>query len=258
MTITNPKFLYANESSDFYGVFLCSIGSVNTDTNDEESNLILSTTPYKDTWDFHGMEKVAPLQFNITIAKCDGTFFDAFEMIQIRKWLCKNNLNWLQVDQSDISDAYYFCSMTNPRPVDVGRRNAGLEFTVTCNSPYAWTKLYDKTYTSTTTKQLQINIFSGFDEYAIRPILTIKPKVAGNISIKNITTNKILTFNDCKSNEIITLDCRNYKMKSSLGRVLLDSWNKNILELIDGVNDIVLTGNFTFQIQYRIPKRIGG
>lgn len=258
MTINSPNFLYANESSEKYGVILCSIGTDNTDTNDEESNDLLSTTPYKDTWDFHGIEKTSPLKFKITIAKCDGTYFDSYEVIAIRKWLCKKKRDWLQVYQSDLSDIYYYCSLTNPRPVSIGMRSAGLEFDVTCDAPYAWSKLYEKTYTSTSSAQLQLNLFSGFDEYITHPILTITATGAGEISITNTTINKVLTIKECTTNEVIYLDCRNYKIKSSNGRVLLDNWNKNILDLVDGVNNITLTGKFTLKIQYRTPKRIGG
>jgi len=258
MTINESNFIYANEDSISHGVFLCSIETVNTDTNDEESNIIMSTTPFKDTWDFHGLEKSNPLQFTLTIAKTKGGYFDAYELRTIKKWLCKSSYHWLQIDQSDISNAYYYCILTNPRPVNVGKMNAGLEFTVTCNAPYPWTDLLSKVYTVTGTKTLSINIQNDYDDYIVHPILTITSTSNGNINILNNTTNKTITFNGCTTNEIITLDSRNYKIKSSLNRVMLDHWNKNVLELIEGVNSISLTGNFTLKIQYRLPVRIGG
>ncbi len=258
MTIYEPNFIYANEDSMSYGVMLCSIDTINTDTNDEENNIITSTTPYKETWDFHGVEKSAPLQFTITIAKTDGTYFDAFEMRMCKKWLCKNTFNWLQINQNDISDAFYYCIITNPRPVNVGMLTAGLQFNVTCNAQSPWTELKSKVYTSTVTKNLSVNVISDFDKYVLYPILTVAATANGDISIVNNTINKTLTFKGCVTNEIITLDCRNYKIKSSLGRVMLDSWNKNILELVEGTNSIVMEGAFTMKLQYRLPIRIGG
>lgn len=258
MTINELNFIYADESSETYGVILCSIGTESTDTNDEESNIITSTTPFKDTWDFHMLEKSAPLQFSLTIAKSDGTYFDAYELRAIKKWLCKRKFNWLQINQTDIDIAFYNCILTNPRPVDVGKRNAGLQFTVTCDASYAWTGLKTYTYTSTATKQVLINIDADFDDYITHPILTITPTANGNISIKNDTINKTLTFNNAVLSEQIILDCRNYKIKTSTGRVILDSWNKNTLDLIEGSNSLTLTGKFTLKIEYRLPIRIGG
>lgn len=258
MTINEQNFIYANESSEKYGVILCTFDTATTDTNDEETNIITSTTPYKDTWDFHILEKAEPLQFSLTIAKKNGTYFDAYELRAIKKWLCKGNRNWLQIDQQDISNAYYNCILTNPRPVDVGMRNAGLQFNVTCDAPYAWSELKDKSYSCATTKQILINIDADFDNYVVYPILTIKPSANGNISIKNISINKEIVLNNCLSTETIYFDCRNYKIKSSNGRVILDNWNKNNLGFRDGNNSLTLTGAFVLQIQYRTPIRIGG
>lgn len=260
MYIHEPNFIYANEDSTLYGVFLCSIETINTDSNDEESSPILTTTTYKDTWDYHGSEKSAPLQFALTIAKKEGGYFDAYELRAIKKWLCKGSRNWLQIDQDDISSAFYYCTISNPRSVSVGMLNAGLEFQITCDAQYPWSELFgrNKTYLSTTTSSYNIYLDVDFDKYIVKPMISINPKANGNISITNQTTNISIAFTNCIVNEIITLDCRTYKIKSSTGRVMLDNWNKNILELKDGNNKLNLSGNFTMQIQYRLPIRIGG
>lgn len=260
MYIHEPDFIYANEDSKLHDVFLCSINNINTDSNDEESSPIMSTTPYKDTWDYHGMEKSAPLQFTLTIAKKEGGFFDAYELRSIKKWLCKGTRNWLQVDQDDISSAFYYCTISNPRSVSVGLLNAGLEFQIICDSMYPWSKLFgkNKTYTSTTTSSYSIYLDTDFDKYIVKPLIIITPKANGDISIINEANDINVSFTNCIANEVISLDCRTFKIKSSTGRVMLDNWNKNVLELKDGNNKINLSGNFTMQVLYRLPIRIGG
>ena len=149
MTINETKFIYANENSDSHGVFMCSIGSPNTEHNDESSNLIMTKSANKMTWDYHGIDYTEPLQFKIVIAKLDGNFIDANDERELKKWLCKDEFHWLQVDQNDLSNIWYSCILTNPRKVNVGTMSGALEFNVTCDSVQAWNKLSKKPYQTT-------------------------------------------------------------------------------------------------------------
>lgn len=258
MTINGMRFLFADQTSDEFGVILCDIGSINTDSNDEASNLITTTNPFKDSWDFHYKNKSEPLQFTITIAKTDGTYFDAFEERFIKKWLCKGKREWLQIDQNDLNNVFYYCHLINPKKVDVGRRNAGLQFSVVCDCGYAWTELNKKNYSSTTTYSFNFNGTFDFDNYVLYPTLILTSLSNGNIGIKNITTNEEIIVNNCTTSEVIYLNCKTDKIKSSNGRVLIDNWNKKTISLKEGNNQIVMSGNFTMQMQYRLPVRVGG
>jgi hypothetical protein len=55
MTNRELNFIYAGSSSEEHGVIACDIETIETESNDEESNIILSTTSSKPTWDFHGL-----------------------------------------------------------------------------------------------------------------------------------------------------------------------------------------------------------
>lgn len=258
MTISDCRILYANQSSDEFGTFRGHIGNINTETNDEETTIIQSKNRFKDTWDFHGLEQSKPLQFKLTIIKSNGEFIDANDQRALKKWLCKDTFNWLQVEQEDISNIFYYCIITNPRPISVGAYTGGIEFTVTCNSGFAWSDLIVRNYKCNDTLTFNHNIFADYDDYIVRPVITIKPTANGNIFIKNNTTNQTVTIKDCVTTEVITIDSNKDILESSNGRALLDSWNKIFLELVSDVNNIELTGNFEITIQYRLPVRIGG
>lgn len=258
MTINGYNFIYGGRSLNELGVFKCNIGGLNTETNDEEVNIITSTTPFKDTWDFHGMEKSTPLQFKITIAKSNGEFINAYEQRELKKWLCKNKRDWLFIDQNDLADIWYNCVMINPRPVNVGIQTAGLEFTCICDTNHAWSKLYLKKYKCSGELILNLNMSIDYDEYILYPVLTINPKENGDIFIKNNTINKYVSIKNCKTSEVIIMDGGKDIIQSSINRILLDDWNKNFLELINGVNNIQLSGNFDFTLEYRLPIRVGG
>ena len=258
MTRNGSRIIYANQSSDEFGVFVGHIQTINEDTNDEETNIIQSKNRFKNTWDFHGLEQSAPLKFKMTLIKLDGTYIDSNDQRMLKKWLCKSNFNWLQVEQDDLNDINYFCIITNPRPVNVGVYTGGLEVDITCNSGIAWSEINKKSYTSNTTYTFNFNLITDYDDYILSPIATIKPTSDGNISIKNNTTNKTITINNCVTTETIIMDGNKDIIESSNNRVLLDSWNKQFLEIISGSNSITLTGNFTMILEYRLPIRIGG
>lgn len=259
MTINEMRIIFAGQTSDEYGTFKGYIGSIDISSNDEESELITTTNSFKDIWDFHYKRKSAPLQFPITLIKSDGTYFDASEERAIKKWLVKENREWLQVDQDDLSDISFYCHLINPRKVNVSAMTAGLEFTCVCDCGHAWSELKKMQKTTIDSSlNFSFNSVVDFDNYILYPTLIINPLGNTTVSIKNNTTNETLTITECVSTEIITVQCKEDKLKSSSGRLLLDKWNKQMISICEGSNSISLTGNFSISIQYRLPIRVGG
>lgn len=258
MTIKEMRILFANQTSDSYGLFKGYIGSIDEDSNDEEATLVTTTNNFKDTWDFHYKNKSNPLQFPLTLIKSDGTYFNSYEERAIKKWLVKEKREWLQIDQDDLSGINFYCHLINPRKVNVGAETAGLQFQVICDSGFAWSELKKKSYKSITSLNFSFNNIVDYDNYILYPQLKIKVNGGTTISIKNNTTNEALSINGCSVGEVIEIDCGKDKLKSSTNRVLLSSWNKQMLSIIEGLNSFTLTGNFELDIIYRLPIRVGG
>jgi hypothetical protein len=258
MTITGSDFIYAGQSTDQFGTFKCDIESINTESNDESTDLIMSTTPSRNTWSLHAVQKAEPLKFKVTICLASGEFIDAFTERQLKKWLCKDGFNWLSFNQDDLFNCYFYCIFSNPQKVNVGRMSGGLEFQVTCNSGNAWSELKTKKYDSTENSTFNFYNETDYDNYILSPTLTIVPCADGNISIANTTTGQSITLNNCVVNEEIILDCENEMISTSSTRNIIDDWNVTFLSMKEGSNQISLTGNFKLQFDYRLPIRIGG
>ena len=175
-----------------------------------------------------------------------------------KEWLCQDEFNWLQFDQSDLVDVCYYCILTNPQKVNAARGTIGIKFSVTCNSGHAWSNLRTKSYTCNGT--LNFNFYNDvkYKKYELRPTMIITPLSNGNISIINQTTNQTVTINNCITTEVITLDNDNGMVDTTGSRVLLDDWNKHFISFKTGLNSISLSGNFTIRLEYRIPIRVGG
>lgn len=252
------NFTYGTKSSEEFGVILVKFDAANIDSVDESTNIITTKNVKSRKFDLHGVIMESPLTFEITISKANGDYFDTLEEERIKKWLCKNSWDFLTVDKSDMMDKTYCCILNNPKRIKIAENIAGLSFSVTCNSNVAWSKLHKLSYTSKDTLLFRFHYNSKFQNESLHPILIIKPTSDGNISIKNNTTNKTLTLNNCINGETVIFDGENETFESNNGRNILGNWNETFISMVDGNNDIALTGKFNLTIEYRLPVRIGG
>jgi hypothetical protein len=252
------RFIYGNQISDEYGVMLCSLASINTDSNEETTTIITSKTSLQRKTDLHAVQYTDSLRFKLTIAKTNGEYINVLEERHIKKWLCKGERRWLSIDQDDLAEIQYFCTITNPQKDNVAKKTGGITFDVECDWGGAWTSLIEKTYNCNNTHSFLFNLDTDFEKDILYPVIKITPTTNGNISIINNSTQKIMSVSNCIVSEIITFDNDNNIFQSTSGRVLLDSWNKEFLELIDGFNNITLNGNFKLDLAYRLPVRVGG
>lgn len=262
MTINDSNILFDSQTSEEHGVMMVySVGSVAKSGGDEKSNIVLTKNSFKETHDLHYISYDEPLTFSIILVKTDNSYIDSNDERRLNKWLCKPSWKWLQIDQTDLSEIYYYCIINNPEKVDISGYNGAIKYDVTCDCHHAWSRLYKKPYTTVNgTLTVNLNHSFDYDEYILHPqlIITSLSSIAQTISIKNNTTNETLSLEECVLNEQITIDCKNDKLSSSTDRVLISKWNKSGISFIDGNNQLVLTGDFKVEFQYRLPIRIGG
>lgn len=257
-TINGMNFIFANQSSEEFGVKMGFIGGDSRETNDEQLNVIQTKNVMQEIYSYHGKTNSEPLKFKITVFDENGEYIDADKQEDLKNWLIRDDFSWLIVDQDDLYDKQFYATAISSGMEDVGLRNAGLSVEFTCDSNHAWGILQTKKYSSTTTYTFSFINPAKFNKYILYPQVTISPKANGNISIKNNTTNKTMTFNNCLSTETIYVDCRNKMINSTSNRNLLSDFNKTYLSFLQGMNSITLTGNFDLKMEYRLPVRIGG
>lgn len=258
MTINDGvKFIYANEYSDIYGVQMCtSIGSVSRMGNSENRSIITTKNALSNIFNFHGVKYDNPLQFDIIIYNTDGSWIDSYKERQLKKWLSKNKRYWLQVEQDDLSDIQFFCIATSTELIDVGAYSGAMKVTFEADAPWAWSGLRKKTYTCTSTLSANLFMELDFDEYCIYPIMQIKSLGTGTVKIQNTTTNETVEITNCVVNEQIIIENETDKITSSNSNIIT-RWNKRTMSLVEGKNNITLTGNFQLTMSYRLPIRVG-
>lgn len=257
---SGSRFTFANQLSDEFGVFMVtSLGSDSSTGADETRSIVTSKTHYKDTFNLHYLTEDNPLEFERVIIKMDESFINAHEERVLKKWLLKNKREWFQVVQDDLFDIFYYGVITKVEKIDVGGYTGGLKFYFVADSSHAWSSLNKHDYKSTTELNESITLEFDYDEYVLYPQIIIKSlsSTPQTIVIKNNTTNETISIKECTLNEEILVDCKEDRIKSSNNRVLIDSWNRHMISMVEGKNDITLNGNFELEIRYRLPIRVG-
>lgn len=141
-----------------------------------------------------------------------------------------------------------------------------LTYTVTCDSQWGYTPLIlcKTTSSSTLTREYSIQNNSDCWEDYVYPIIKVSPKSHGIITIKNKTDNdRTMKINALKSDDFY-IDCRNLKIYDITKSIV--SFEDLGIEDIDdiywprlayGENIFEFTGDATFEISYREPRKVG-
>ena len=139
--------------------------------------------------------------------------------------------------------------------------------TVTCDSPWGgYTPLITYNTTSSSTLSNQCLILNNSDcwEDYVYPVIKVSPKSHGTITIKNIADNNgTLKINALKNNDFY-IDCQHLKMYDTANSVLsFDDLGIDDIgdiywpRLAYGENIFEFTGDATFEISYREPRKVG-
>lgn len=141
-----------------------------------------------------------------------------------------------------------------------------LTYTVTCDSQWGYTPLIlcKTTSSSTLTREYSIQNNSDCWEDYVYPTIKVSPKSHGIITIKNKTDNDgTMKINALKSDDFY-IDCRNLKIYDITKSIV--SFEDLGIEDIDdiywprlayGENIFEFTGDATFEISYREPRKVG-
>lgn len=141
-----------------------------------------------------------------------------------------------------------------------------LTYTVNCDSQWGYTPLivYNATSSSTITQKYSIQNNSDCWEDYVYPTIKVSPKSHGTITIKNKTDNNgTMTINALKNDDFY-IDCRNLKIYDITNSIVSfeDLGIEDIGDiywprLAYGENIFEFTGDATFEISYREPRKVG-
>lgn len=259
MAFYGKNFTYGGVASELYGLICATIdsaGSVTSSTGSDvtiiEEYLNRRETPY-----FYGVSFSQKLQFPIEFYSEDA--IPRQRVSEIEKWLFGlSEYKKLKILQSDLSDIYYNCILTDASLVSVGNEVIGFKATAICDAPWAWGD--EKTFKKTdATGAMSFTNQSDNTRYT-KPTITLTfTSNQDEVTIVNTsdTGSTAMIFEDVTAGEIITIDC-DLRMISSNRELIVDRFNGKYMYLLPNKNTITITGTVgTFEMSYLPARKVG-
>ena len=159
------------------------------------------------------------------------------------KWLVKDT--YREFKSPDYPDQVFYVIFTEGKSYITGAEQGYLTLTGRLNSPYSYQEkvVTTKNYPTSITNTMYMNNFSNIiDNYKPELEFTLVGS-ATDITIKNLTNGKSLTFTGLTPGETIYVNNQTGKIISSLGITRLDKCNRNWMSLNYGENKIEITTN---------------
>ena len=270
MSFYARTFIFNGIPSEFFNLYLgdlldgtgSSTGIVSTDGS---SNISLLTQKiYRRAAPLlYGVEQTPVLQFPFSVYCPDD--LQAPDYSDVASWLFgQQQYLKLRICQPDMADVYFNCFLADPQIVRVGNIIRGATFTVICDAP--WGYRIPKTYNFSwadgvsvnDTKVLLNQSDNNFYTFPTNLVITAN-SIGGVINITNTSDeNRVLSVTTT-GGEIITMNCYDQTIESSLVSTPLDNFNLNWLRLKKGKNVLNITGNIlSMTMTHEIAAKIGG
>lgn len=270
MDLSGSYFKYNGTTSRKYGLIFAHVDTEEFErlNGDIESTVVFNKKGKRNYFVGESFED-SPLKFEAEIVMADGQKIDRFMRREIEKWLfhqCDYCRLYPDMDCDIYGEAYELvngvqkrlylnCRFINPQKIEGNGALIGYRFTIECDSCMAWQDAVACEYAlSGHNNIITVNVDTDLRDY-IYPKVTIQTGVSGgDIQIINYTDDntRSTSFVDLSPNITITMhgDGINYIS----GDYYQKFSNKNFIRLLDGENQINITGDvkkIAFEFQNR-------
>lgn len=201
-----------------------------------------------------------PLEFKLVFGAQRA--LDRFELEYISMWLTGHqNYQWLSIDQPDMERVQFRCLITSLTPLAHGWLPVAFEATVRCDCPYAYGFPFLRQYQIKGSTNVLFRNESSVREY-LKPTLIIKPNPGvSEFKIVNQSDNnrEFILSGIPASVGNITVENNSGIIKEESGEYnLYDGFNMNFFRLVQGDNQLVVTGDGTLSITGRLLYNVAG
>lgn len=215
MAINAKDFTFCNKKLSDFGFMIANIdGSLDDSASCGNVELITARPPMNTKNIIHGVSYGDPIKLEFQVVKydhsrciCSENPVTNEEQENLMRWLVKTSYNYINFDDGDV----YFNVIINVTPKKVGGVIRGFEITATNDSVYSYSKPYSYYYFAGKHIFTDASSVIGY----IYPNLVIEVNNDGEISIE-VEGDKKMTISNCVQGEIITVDCENGIIESSL------------------------------------------
>ena len=283
---TAKSFVFNGINSEDFDVVIAWIDSVDIDTSNNGLNreIYKSITNKRKVKDnMYGTENTEPIVFPFSIVKIHGGEISRPESIRINQWLTHSPLpQLLKFNDNDSYMLHYYAVCTQINDIIIGGKLIGKELRFETNSPYAFMGKIEKTFDITESQTFYLNNTADTYDGYFYPNITINTTSTDKIVIENMTDKKSVTLDmnnittDENGNKTVILNCMNMTITDINDKLIYasdlgwnayyqsyvfstDSYMNNIywFRLLNGMNEIKITGDCTFKIECEFTRKAG-
>ena len=283
--LSSKSFIYNGINSEDFNVVIAWINQDEPDvvTNGLTREVKKSETNKRKIKDnIYGTENTETIIFKIGLVRIDGTEITRDESMKINAWLTSSPLpQLLKFNDADSCMLHYYAVCTEIKDTLVGSRLVGKELVFTTNSCFAFMQNFEKLFEITSEQNFYLNNLADTYDGIYYPTVTIITQ-SQNIVIENITDKKSVTIDmtkivtDSMGNKSIVLNCSDMIVidgNSKLVPISNLGWDENYksyvsstneymnniywFRLLQGMNEVKVTGDCTFKIECEYPRKAG-
>lgn len=264
------SFIFDGINSDEYNLFICEIDE--TPDYDTGLNRELKTserTTSKPVQHQYGTQYTDNLEFLVTVVHKDGIEFSRQDTRSINSWLTHSSVpKILHFNNDDSMYVNYYATCTDIEDIVVAD-HIGKRITFKCNAPYGFLDKVSNSFSVTTEKVVKIK--NDSDDGIYFPKVTIIPTLGTTqITIQNVTDSNSVVIKTTNYTKLI-LDSSELTVVDESGELVsaydlgwtdtyTNSYGSNKiywLRLLDGLNELKITGSCTFIIECEFPRKVG-
>ena len=246
MWFTN-EISYDGISCMNFGLFLCNLNQTGRQSHSVIGDIKLHTDK-TNLMEFNyltGIEYSGMLDIEMVLGSYD--YIDRIALSRIQNWLIgRNDYKELHFEQEDMTELIYNCIFTSCELVTFANLPYAIKVKGVADRPYAIEK--EKTYkysiTPNATNRIKLMNTSHVHDYTYPKLEFTSNASGGYVSIINKNNNNYETrIENLLSNERIAMDSQTQVLTTSnVGMFRIGDFNKHWLELVSGMNELIVTG----------------
>lgn len=259
-------FQFRNIKLSDYGCIMGHFDSVNLETITSPSITfnpvrIIGKNKFRNTTSYYENGISTIIEICKDPCKSKNMVFATEEIRAIYKWLEVKKACELRFLNNRYTGVFFMGTFT-VNEIKLGERTYGFELTFTSTTPFALSDeiIINLNFTNAST---ELKVINTSDDYSpVYPHLEITVKESGNLLIKNSLNSKNMLIKNCTVNEVITIDCDNQIISSSVSsHNIADDFNFSFFKLCQTFDtDInVITSSLKCEIKMKLnfPRKVG-
>jgi phage-related protein len=198
---------------------------------------------------FFGFE-YSPIEIPLTLFFEDG--WDEYKIKSLVSWICRDTYQPLIFDEDD--DRIFYCMYVgDPKIIHNGVKQGMVTITMRCNSPFAYSRVYQHEYSYTNNTLGTEMTFYNYGNIPFYPTFIIEKIGNGDISIVNTSNEGYeMKFTGLLDKEVVTIDGGNEDITTSIPNTYrYNNHNGVFLEMTYGQNHLMIYGDANLLIKYQ-------